>query len=142
MLAKDPVQQPAPAQVVGVYDRAVAQLDPLPRPVDPGEVEVESGLDEPKNDGYRVWGPVVAVELAPYPVEDVEPAVGAEEEDVEGGDDGGDRGLPEEEELRKDADGFEDYGEGEKPLVGRQSANTFSVRWQGNRRRRTIRKLQ
>jgi len=117
VLAKDPVQQPAPPQVVGVHDRAVAQLDALPRPVDPGEVEVEGGLDEPEDDGDGVGRAVVAVELAPDPVEDVEAAVGAEEEDVEGGDDGGDGGLPEEEELREDADGLEDYGEGEEPLV-------------------------
>lgn len=104
MLAKDPVQQPAPAQVVGVDDGAVSQLDALPRPVDPGEVEVQRGLDEAEDDRDRVGRPVVDVQLAPDPVQDVQAAIGAEEEDVEGGDDGWDGGLPEEEELWEDAD--------------------------------------
>jgi hypothetical protein len=61
---------------------------------------------------------VVGVEQAKGPVEQVERAVGAEEDDVEGRDDSGDCRLAEEEELREDADGFEDLGEGPEPLMG------------------------
>lgn len=117
LAAKDAAQEPAAREVVGVDDAAVAQLDALPRPVHPGEVEVEGGLDDAEDDRDRVRLLVVGVELLEDPVEQVEAAVGAEEDDVEGGDDGGDGGLAEEEELREDADGFEDLGKDPEVLL-------------------------
>jgi hypothetical protein len=116
LVPKDAAQQPAAREVVGIDDAAVAQLDALARPVDPGKVEVEGRLDDAEDDGDGVGLLVVGVEPAPYPVEQVQAAVGAEEDDVEGGDDGRDRGLPEEEELREDADGFEDLRKDPEPL--------------------------
>lgn len=71
-----------------------------------------------EDDGYRVGLAVIDVELPPDPVEDVEAAVGAEAEEVEGVDYGRDGGLAEEEELGEDADGFEDYREGPADLRG------------------------
>lgn len=118
VLAKDAPQQPALAHVVGVDDAAGAQLDALPRVVDPGEVDVERGLQEPEDDLHGLGLGVVDVELAVDPVEDVQAAVEAEREEVVGVDDGGDGGLAEEEELREDADGFENIGEVPEPLFG------------------------
>ena len=116
LVPKDAAQQPAAREVVGIDHAAVAQLDALARPVDPGKVEVEGRLDDAEDDGDGVRLLVVGVELAQDPVEQVQAAVGAEEDDVEGGDDGRGGGLPEEEELREDADGFEDLREDPEPL--------------------------
>lgn len=64
-------------------------------------------------DGIEV---VLAAHGAKDPVEDVEEAVAAECCEVEAVDDGGDGSLAEEEELREDADGFEDDAEGPDDL--------------------------
>jgi hypothetical protein len=70
------------------------------------------------------------------PVEQVEGAVGAQEDDVERGYDRRDRGLAQEEELREDGDGFEDLGE--DPEVLRELALEGSdVRKEKGQRRRT-----
>ena len=53
---------------------------------------------------------------ADNPVQDIEGAVGAKCNEVKGVNDGGDRGLAEEEELRKYADRFEDDGEDPEDL--------------------------
>lgn len=108
MFPKDSVQQPTPAQVIRVHHSAIAQLNPLTRPVYPSEIDVEGSLDDAEDDGHRVDMAVAEVETAPDPVEDVEGAVGAEEEDVEGGDDRWHGGLAKEEQLGENADGFED----------------------------------
>ncbi len=117
LVSKDPVEQPPAREVIRVDDAAVAELDALARPVDPGKVEVEGGLDDAEDDGDGVGLLHVCVELLEDPVEEVEGAVGAEEDDVEGGDDGRGGGLAEEEELGQDADGFEDLGEDPEPLT-------------------------
>jgi len=51
------------------------------------------------------------------PIEDVEEAVAAKRNEVEAVDDSRDRGLAQEEELREDADGLEDDGEGPEELA-------------------------
>ena len=117
LASEDASQQPTAAQVIGVDDAAVAQLDALAGPVDPGKVEVEGRLDDAEDDRDRVWLFHVCVELAQEPVDEVEAAVGAQEDNVEGGDDGRDGGLAEEEELREHADGFEHLGEDPEPLT-------------------------
>lgn len=117
LVAEDAGEQPSAAQVVGVDDAAVAQLDALARPVDPGEVDVEGGLDDAEDDGDGAGLPHVCVELVQEPVDDIEGAVGAEEDDVERGDDGWDGGLAEKEELWEHAEGFEDLGEDPEVLV-------------------------
>lgn len=94
----------------------MAELDALSAVIHPCEVHVESSLQHPENDGHRVWLAISDVQLPPYPVEDVEGAVGAEREQVVGVDYGWDGGLAEEEQLRKNAGGFEDYGEGPHDL--------------------------
>lgn len=118
LVAKDAVQKPASAQVIGVDDATVAQLDTLAGPVDPSEIEVEGCLDDAEDDRDRVRTLVVGVEPANDPIDEVEGAVGAQEDDVEGGDDGGYGGLAEEEELREDTDRLEDLGEDPEPLAG------------------------
>jgi len=118
LVAKDAAQQPAAAHVVGVDDAAVAELDALAGPVHPGKVNVEGRLDDTEDDRDGVGMPVVGVEHAEGPVEQVERAVGAKEDDVKGRDDGGNGRLAEEEELREDTDGLEDLGEGPEPLGG------------------------
>lgn len=67
--------------------------------------------------GDGVWFPII-VELALDPIQDIEGAIGAEGEEIEGVDDGGDGGLAEQEELREDADGFEDEGEVDQHFDG------------------------
>lgn len=114
--AKDATKQPTATHIVCIDNTAVAQLDALPCPVHPAKVDVESCLDDAEENRDRVGRASVGVEFAEDPVDEVEGAVGAEEDDVEGGDYGGDRGLPEEKELREDADRFEDLGEDPEPL--------------------------
>ena len=104
------------AHVVGIDEAAAAQLDTLASVVYPGEVDVEGGLDDAKDDGDDVDAAVLGVEPADEPVDAVEGAVGAESEEVERIDDGGDGGLSEEEKLREDADGLEDLGQDPEPL--------------------------
>ncbi len=118
VLAEDAAQQPALSYVVGVDDAAVAELDALARPVDPGKVEVEQGLDDAENDGEVVEQVVGGVEGALDPVEDVEAAVGAEGEQIVGVNDGRNGGLAQEQQLGQDGDGLEDLGEGPEPLGG------------------------
>ena len=63
------------------------KLDTLPRVINPEEIDIECCLDDTKDDGYGIWLAGIGVKFAPYPVEDVEPAIGTEHEQVEGIDD-------------------------------------------------------
>lgn len=94
----------------------MTQLNALAGVVDPGEVDVEGGLDDAENDRDGVGFAHVGVEFADDPVEDIEAPVGPECYKVVGVEDGGDRCLAEEKELGEDADGLEDYGEGPAEL--------------------------
>jgi hypothetical protein len=114
--AGQPTDQPAPVQVLGVDNAALAELDALARVVNPGEVDHQGCLYGAKDPARRV-----AVSLlcgaAHNPVQDVEEAVGAEGDEVVRIDDGGDSGLAEEKQLRNDADGFEYLGEDPEELA-------------------------
>ncbi|KAJ6442577.1 mannosylphosphorylation protein (Mnn4) [Purpureocillium lavendulum] len=130
-LAKDAPQQPAPAHVVGVDHAAAAELDALPRVVDPRKVDVQGRLDDAEDDRHGVGLASADVELAPDPVEAVQAAVRAEGHQVEGVDDGRHGRLPQEQQLRQHAGGLEDLGEDPHPLLSSarpsSSAPTRSV---------------
>ena len=64
MLSKDAAQEPAPAQIISVDDTAATELDTLACVVDPGEVDVERGLDDAEDDGDLVRAGVALVESA------------------------------------------------------------------------------
>ena len=89
----------------------MAQLYSLPAVIYPSEINIKCGLYDAEDDGYRIRFPVIRIELAHNPIQDVERAVGTEGQEVEAVDYGGDGCLSEQEELREDADGLEDYGE-------------------------------
>lgn len=116
MPAEDAAQQPASSHVVGVDDAPAAELDTLAGVVYPREVDIQGGLDETEDDLHGLGLDVLYVELARQPVEDVEPTVQSQCEQVVAVDDGGNGGLAEEKELWEDADGLEDVGEVPEPL--------------------------
>jgi hypothetical protein len=107
--------------IIRINNATATQLDSLAGVVDPEEIEVKCRLDNAEDDGDGVDAVVIGVETANEPVDAVESAVRAESKKVEGIDDGGDRGLTEEEELGENADGLEDLGEDPKPLPVRVS---------------------
>ena len=72
-------------------------------------------MNDAKDDAGRVK--VAFSDSTHEPVEDVEEAVGAESNEVEGIDDSRYGCLAEEEKLREDADGLKDDGEGPKDLM-------------------------
>jgi hypothetical protein len=87
----------------------------LPRVVDPREIDVEGGLHDTEDDRNRVE-PLLGG--APDdPVEDVEEPVAAQRQEVETVNDRGDVRLSQEQELRQDADRFEDDGESPAELA-------------------------
>jgi len=94
----------------------MSKLNALSAIVHPREIHIESRLQHPKDDRNRVWLAVCDIKFPPYPVQYVKGAVGAEREQVVGVYYCWDGGLAEEEELREDAGGFEDYGEGPHDL--------------------------
>lgn len=138
MLPEDAAEQPTLAHVIRVNDAAAAELDALARVVDPGEVDVEGGLDEPKDDldGFR--GHIADVELADDPVQNIQAAVETQGEEVVRVDNGRNGGLAEEEELREDAHGFEDVRVVPEPLEkiegGKSQSRLSWSGWLENRR--------
>lgn len=121
MFPEDAAQQPALAHIIGVDDTAAAKLDTLTRVVDPGEVDVEGGLNQAKDDLDGLGRNVVDIELADDPVQHVQTTVQAQSEEVIRVDDGGNGSLAEEEKLWEDADRFEDVGEVPEPLKREKS---------------------
>lgn len=119
----DLVDEPAISHVICVDDAARSQLDSLPRPVHPGKVDVEGGLDDAEDDrdGIRLVGAEETID----PVEDVKGAIRTESDEVERVDDGGDGGLTEENELRQDTECLEDDGESPKNLGKGEMVPTF-----------------
>lgn len=114
--AKDALQEPRAAHVVGIHHAAAAELDALAGVVHPGKVNVQRRLDDAKDDGDGAGLAAGYVKLAHQPVEAVQRAVRTQRNQVEGVDDGGDGCLAEEEELGQDADGFENLGKDPEPL--------------------------
>ena len=105
----------------------MAQLDALTCVVDPGEVDHEGGLDRAPHPGCRVA--VVGFVGATYnPIKNVEEAVCAQCDEVVRVNDCGNSGLAQEEKLRDDADGFEDFGEYPEDLFDRFSSTLQSCR--------------
>ena len=108
-LPKDLADQPTSADIFPIHNTAVSQLDALSCPVHPGEVEVEEGLNDTKG---KADGEDVTVAgfrgTANDPVENIEGAIRAKSREVEAIDNGRDRCLAEEKQLRKDAERFED----------------------------------
>lgn len=111
-LPKDLADQPTSADIFPIYNTAVSQLDALSCPVHPGEVEVEEGLNDTKG---KADGEDVTVAgfrgTANDPIENIEGAIRAKSREVEAIDNGRDRCLAEEKQLRKDAERFEDERE-------------------------------
>lgn len=66
--AKDALEEPGAAHVVGIHDAAAAELDALPGVVHPGKVNVERRLDDAKDDGHGVRLAASDVKLADEPV--------------------------------------------------------------------------
>lgn len=119
VLAKDAPEEPAPPQVIRINHATTTKLDALASVVDPSKVDVESRLDDAEDNRDGVRTGVIAVETADQPVDAVKGAVGAESEEVEAVDDGGDGSLAEEEQLGQHADGFQDLREHPEPLSNR-----------------------
>ncbi len=109
-----PPNEPASTVILGINESTCAKLDPLSSIVDPCKVDVKRRLDDAE--GYCDGIYHALCEPAVDPIEDVEAAVRAEGEEVIRVDDGGDCCLAEKDELREDADGFENDGECPKYL--------------------------
>ena len=82
VLADQPADKPSATQVLRIHDAAAAQLDALPRPVHPREIDVQRGLDDAEDDGNGVEVVLCLVRRSRDPVQDVEGAVGAKADEV------------------------------------------------------------
>jgi len=87
----------------------MTELNALAGPVNPGEVNHKGCLNRAPNPRRRV-AIVILIGTANNPIENVQKAICTECNKVERVDDSRHGGLTEEQELRDNADGFEDFG--------------------------------
>ena len=101
-MTHQPTYQPATTEIFRVDDTAIPKLDPLPRPVNPCKIDIESGLDDAEYDRDKVI--VTLFGIANNPIQYVESPIGTKRNKIERIDDGWYGGLAEEQQLWKDAE--------------------------------------